>query len=51
MPEEIKLVEQGIVQNRKGLVDNKWVKHGNHTYYEPTEKGKAYLGFYCTHSG
>lgn len=32
-----------IMQYRKGIVDNKWIKHRNHTYYELTEKGRRYL--------
>jgi len=29
-------VEALIVRYRKGIVDNKWIKHRNHTYYELT---------------
>ena len=36
-------VEPLIIQYRKGIVDNKWIKHRNHTYYELTAKGNAYL--------
>ncbi|MBD3404228.1 DUF2250 domain-containing protein [candidate division GN15 bacterium] len=36
-------VEPVMVQYRKGVVDNKWIKHRNHTYYELTDKGLAYL--------
>ena len=43
-------VEPRIVQYRKGIVDNKWIKHRNHTYYELTEKGKAYLDYHRTHN-
>jgi hypothetical protein len=35
-----------IIQYRKGVVDNKWIKHRNHTYYDLTEKGKLYLEHY-----
>ena len=35
-----------IIQYRKGVVDNKWIKHRNHTYYDLTEKGKLYLNYY-----
>jgi hypothetical protein len=35
-----------IIQYRKGIVDNKWIKHRNHTYYDLTEKGKLYLDHY-----
>jgi len=47
----LKRVEPRIVQYRKGIVDNKWIKHRNHTYYDLTEKGKAYLEYRQTHSG
>jgi len=39
-------VEAVMVQYRKGVVDNKWIKHRNHSYYRLTEKGKRYLDFY-----
>lgn len=39
----LKRVEPLIVQYRKGVVDNKWIKHRNHTYYQLTTKGLAYL--------
>lgn len=35
-----------IIQYRKGIVDNKWIKHRNHTYYELTDKGRAYLEYH-----
>jgi len=46
----LKRVEPRIVQYRKGIVDNKWIKHRNHTYYDLTEKGKAYLEYYRSHN-
>ena len=42
----IERVEPKIVQYRKGIVDNKWIKHRNHTYYDLTSKGKEYLEYY-----
>jgi hypothetical protein len=39
-------VEPLIIQYRKGIVDNKWIKHRNHTYYELTDKGNSYLDFH-----
>jgi Uncharacterized protein conserved in archaea (DUF2250) len=36
-------VKKLIIRYRKGIVDNKWIKHRNHTYYELTDKGKMYL--------
>lgn len=35
-----------MMQYRKNIVKNKWIKHRNHTYYELTEKGKNYLDYY-----
>ena len=43
-------VEPRIIQYRKGIVDNKWIKHRNHTYYDLTEKGRRYLQFYKSDS-
>jgi hypothetical protein len=36
-------VKPKMIQYRKGIVKNKWIKHRNHTYYEITEKGRAFL--------
>ena len=41
-------VEPTMIQYRKGVVDNKWIKHRNHTYYELTDKGNQYLDYYLT---
>jgi hypothetical protein len=49
-----KLREMGLLQRvpavmiryRKGIVDNKWIKHRNHTYYELTEKGRSYAEYF-----
>jgi len=35
-----------IIQYRKNIVDNKWIKHRNHTYYELTDKGENYLAYF-----
>lgn len=43
-------VEPRIVQYRKGIVNNKWIKHRNHTYYDITEKGKIYLEYHRSRS-
>ncbi len=46
---ELKLIERVdavMVQYRKGVVDNKWIKHRNHTYYRLTTKGKKYTEFH-----
>jgi len=36
-------VEPTMIQYRKGVVPNKWIKHRNHTYYRLTELGAALL--------
>ncbi|MDD4052649.1 MAG: DUF2250 domain-containing protein [candidate division Zixibacteria bacterium] len=36
-------VEPTMIQYRRNIVAGKWIKHRNHTYYELTPKGKAYL--------
>ena len=41
----IERVEPTMIRYRKGIVDNKWIKHRNHTYYDLTDKGRAYLDF------
>ena len=35
-----------MMQYRKGIVDNKWIKHRNHTYYNLTDKGRDYLAYH-----
>lgn len=39
-------VAKVMIQYRKNIVDNKWVKHRNHTYYRITPKGERYLDFH-----
>lgn len=39
-------VKKVMIQYRKGIVDNKWIKHRNHTYYRITSKGEKYLNFF-----
>lgn len=36
-------VEPTMIEYRKGIVPNKWIKHRNHTYYRLTERGAARL--------
>ena len=43
-------VEPLIIQYRKGIVDNKWIKHRNHTYYGLTSKGESYLRYHIARS-
>jgi hypothetical protein len=39
----LKRVEKVMVRYRRNIVDNKWIKHRNHTYYQITPKGESYL--------
>lgn len=39
-------VKKVMIQYRKGIVDNRWIKHRNHTYYGITPKGEEYLSFF-----
>jgi hypothetical protein len=39
-------VDALIVRYRKKIAPNRWIKHRNHTYYELTERGTAYLDFH-----
>lgn len=41
----LKRVEPLMIQYRKNIAKNKWIKHRNHTYYELTKKGKNYLQY------
>jgi hypothetical protein len=42
----LKRVPKVMIRYRKGIVDGKWIKHRNHTYYELTEKGESYAKHY-----
>ena len=42
----VKRVEKVMIRYRKGVVDNKWIKHRNHTYYEIAPKGERYLNIF-----
>jgi len=44
----LKRVEPVMIQYRKNVVDNKWIKHRNHTYYQITPKGEGYLNFFIS---
>jgi predicted transcriptional regulator len=39
-------VQPRMIQYRKNIVDNKWIKHRNHTYYEITDKGRETIKIY-----
>lgn len=43
-------VKKVMIQYRKDIVDSKWIKHRNHTYYRITPKGERYLSFFTTHA-
>jgi len=44
----IERVEAVIVRYRKGIVDSKWIKHRNHTYFDLTDKGRDYLDHFLS---
>ncbi len=43
----LRRVEAKMIQYRKNIVSNKWIKHRNHTYYEITVKGREVLDKSC----
>jgi hypothetical protein len=43
-------VKPVMIQYRKNIVKNKWIKHRNHTYYNLTLKGRDYLDYYSRNS-
>jgi hypothetical protein len=42
-------VQKVMIQYRKNIVEHKWIKHRNHTYYRITPKGEKYLNFFIAH--
>ncbi|MCD6163429.1 MAG: DUF2250 domain-containing protein [candidate division Zixibacteria bacterium] len=42
----LKRVQPVMIRYRKNIVNNKWIKHRNHTYYEITPKGSEFLEHY-----
>ena len=44
----LKRVAPVMIRYRKNIVDNKWIKHRNHTYYQITPKGERYLDFFIS---
>jgi predicted transcriptional regulator len=44
----LRRVEKVMIQYRKNIVHNKWIKHRNHTYYQITSKGERYLNFFAS---
>lgn len=44
----LKRVEKVMIRYRKNIVDNKWIKHRNHTYYEITPRGGKYLNVFVS---
>jgi hypothetical protein len=44
----LKRVELVMIQYRKNIVDHKWIKHRNHTYYQITSKGEKYLNYFIS---
>ena len=47
----LRRVPKVMIQYRKGIVDNKWIKHRNHTYYELTARGRAFADYYMRTNG
>ena len=45
----IERVDKVMIQYRKGIADNKWIKHRNHTYFDLTAKGRLYLDYFNSH--
>lgn len=45
----IERVDKLMIQYRKGIVDHKWIKHRNHTYYDLTDLGRGYLAWHRSH--
>ncbi len=43
-------VQPVMVQYRKNIVNNKWIKHRNHTYYDLTSKGRNYLKYHANNT-
>jgi len=39
-------VPKVMIRYRKNIVDHKWIKHRNHTYYRITPKGERHLNFF-----
>ncbi len=44
----LRRVEKTMIRYRRNVVDNKWIKHRNHTYYEITAKGQRYLDHFVS---
>lgn len=47
----LRRVERVMIRYRENTVENKWIKHRNHTYYEITPKGKRYLDYFVSRHG
>lgn len=47
----LRRVPKVMIRYRKGVVDNKWIKHRNHTYYELTEEGRKFAEHYVGQRG
>jgi hypothetical protein len=44
----LKRVEKVMIRYHENIVDYKWIKHRNHTYYEITPKGEKYLRLFIS---
>jgi len=47
----LKRVQPVMMQYRKGIVKNKWIKHRNHTYYGITAEGLEFLKWHHQANG
>jgi hypothetical protein len=47
----LRRVQKVVIRYRENVVDNKWIKHRNHTYYQITPKGEKYLDFFVSRKG
>lgn len=47
----LKRVQPVMMEYRKGMVKNRWIKHRNHTYYEITREGLEYLDWHHKTNG
>lgn len=44
----LRRVQKVMIRYRENVVDSKWIKHRNHTYYQITPKGERYLDFFIS---
>jgi hypothetical protein len=47
----LRRVQKVMIRYRENVVNNRWIKHRNHTYYQITPKGEKYLRFFVSRKG